>query len=126
MSSLLLSSCATVFHGSNQSVTFTAVDEETKQDLNHVSCNVTDSSGTIYHIKSNPDAVMIPKGNAPLQIKCDKNGYENYTGSINDSFDSLALLDILFWPTFFVDIATGAIKKYPGHYAISMDPIDNT
>lgn len=119
---ILLSGCATVFTGTNQAVNVTAVDEETKKDLKNVHCSITDSDGATYQLVSNPGAIVIPKGNAPLQVKCHQNGYHTYTGVINDSFNAVTLLDILFWPTIFVDLATGAMMKYPGQYSVAMSP----
>ena len=122
MFSVLISGCATVFTGTNQAVNVTAIDEDTKQDLEDVNCTITDTDGVMYQLTSNPGAIVIPKGNAPLQVKCHQEGYEPFTGVITDSFATIALLDIFLWPTFFVDIATGAIKKYPGQYSVVMDP----
>jgi hypothetical protein len=100
----------------------TAVDQETKQDLKDVHCSITDADGATYQVVSNPGAVIIPKGNAPLQVKCNQDGYQTYTGIINDSFNPVTLIDILFWPTFFVDWATGAMHKYPGQHSVVMSP----
>ncbi|MGA2655376.1 MAG: hypothetical protein ABSF18_05310 [Gammaproteobacteria bacterium] len=122
ISFILLSGCATVFSGTDQAVNVTAVDQETKQDLKDVHCTITDDEGATYQLVSNPGAVIIPKGNAPLQVKCHQNGYHTYTGVINDSFDAVTLIDILFWPTFFVDWGTGAMHKYPGSYSVVMTP----
>lgn len=40
-----------------------------------------------------------------------KRGYQDQTMMVNSKFQPIALLDILLWPTFFVDIATGNIVK---------------
>ncbi len=119
---LLLSGCATVLTGTNQAVNLEAIDRETKEDLKKVSCNITDSTGAVYEVTSNPGVVVVSKGNAPLKVSCRQEGYQNYTGVINDNFNPVALLDIFFWPTFFVDIASGAISKYPAHYSVEMKP----
>lgn len=40
-----------------------------------------------------------------------KPGYKDVTMMVNDKFQPIALLDILFWPTFLIDAATGDIVK---------------
>lgn len=40
-----------------------------------------------------------------------KRGYQDTSMMVNTSFQPIALLDILFWPTFIVDAATGNIVK---------------
>ena len=40
-----------------------------------------------------------------------KSGYREQTQMVNSKFQPIALLDILFWPTFFIDAATGNIVK---------------
>lgn len=40
-----------------------------------------------------------------------KKGYQDHTMMVNSKFQPIALLDILFWPSFFIDAATGNIVK---------------
>lgn len=40
-----------------------------------------------------------------------KQGYQDQTAMINSKFQPIALLDILFWPAFIIDGATGDIVK---------------
>ena len=40
-----------------------------------------------------------------------KKGYQDQTMMVNSRFQPIALLDILFWPTFLIDAATGDIVK---------------
>lgn len=40
-----------------------------------------------------------------------KRGYQDASMMVNTSFQPIALLDILFWPTFIVDAATGDLVK---------------
>jgi len=64
--------------------------------------------------------VIVSKSKDALQVECHQAGYALYTGAINSSFNPVTLLDIFFWPTFFVDYATGAMQKYPGKYDVIM------
>lgn len=40
-----------------------------------------------------------------------KSGYHDQTSMVNTKFQPIALLDILFWPTFVIDAATGNLVK---------------
>lgn len=40
-----------------------------------------------------------------------KHGYQDTTVVVNTAFQPIALLDILLWPTFFVDALTGNLVK---------------
>jgi len=40
-----------------------------------------------------------------------KHGYQDQTLMVNSKFQPIALLDILFWPTFVLDAATGNLVK---------------
>lgn len=119
---VLLSGCATVFTGTSQTVNMSAIGQPGQKELENVNCTVIDSSGAVYSLVSNPGIVVVSKGIDPLQVQCKENGYKNYTGAINSSFNAVTLLDIFFWPTFFVDLATGAMWKYPVQYAVMMSP----
>jgi hypothetical protein len=119
---LLLTGCATIFTGTNQAVNVDVIDQTTNKELDQVKCNITDSSGMVYNLGSNPGAVVVSKSSSPLQVRCDQDGYQSYTGVINSNFNSVTLLNIFFWPCFFVDMATGAMTKYPGQYSVLMRP----
>lgn len=124
LSLALLTACATVFTGTNQSIYLSANDQQ-QNELTDINCNVIDSSGADYHLVSNPGTVLVPKGKGPLQVRCEKPGYNNYSGTIGSSFNAVTLLDIFFWPTFIVDFATGSAMKYPGYYYVTMKKKDN-
>lgn len=59
-----------------------------------------------------PATINLPSyiyGGKAVTLK--KKGYNDQTKVVNSKFQPIALLDILFWPTFFVDVATGDIVK---------------
>lgn len=120
---VLLSSCASVFTGTSQSIQVRATDIE-QNELSKVSCRLVDNAGVNYQINDNPGTVRVPKGQGAMQINCKEPGYQSYNGAITSSLNPVVLLDILFWPTFIVDFATGAAMKYPGHYNVIMNPKD--
>lgn len=115
----LLSGCATVLTGTSQSIQLSAMDQNDQATLNQVNCTVIDSHGVLHGV-SNPGNIVVPKGQGPLQIKCDKPGYQTYTGAINSHFNPVTVLDVFFWPTFFVDMASGAFQTYPSRYSVLM------
>lgn len=103
----------------NQSINVSVTDEDHKQ-LDTVNCSLIDSIGADYHPASAPGTVVVSKGRGPIQVCCKEPGYKPYSGAINSNFNPVTLLDILFWPTFIVDFATGAAQKYPSHYNVVM------
>lgn len=59
-----------------------------------------------------PAVVNLPTyiyGGKSLTLR--KKGYQDQTTMVNSKFQPIALLDILFWPTFVIDAATGNIVK---------------
>lgn len=45
------------------------------------------------------------------QVTLKKKGYQDQTMNVNTSFQPIALLDVLAWPTLLVDAATGDLVK---------------
>jgi len=59
-----------------------------------------------------PAVVTLPNyiyGGKGITLK--KQGYHEQTMVVNSQFQPIALLDILFWPSFFIDAATGNLVK---------------
>jgi hypothetical protein len=59
-----------------------------------------------------PAVITLPSyiyGGKNVALK--KRGYQDAGMMVNTSFQPIALLDILFWPTFIVDAATGDLVK---------------
>ena len=49
-------------------------------------------------------------------------GYEDRNFALQSSFNTVSLINILFWPGFIVDVATGSIMKYsPTTYSMTME-----
>jgi hypothetical protein len=70
---------------------------------------------------SNPGSAIVSRSNGSLQVNCKKEGYIQLNTAVGDSFNSTTLVNVLFWPGFIVDAVTGAYKKYPSHYVVSME-----
>lgn len=59
-----------------------------------------------------PAVITLPTyiyGGKSLTLK--KAGYRDQSVMVNSKFQPIALLDILLWPTFFIDAATGNLVK---------------
>ncbi|MFI4957245.1 MAG: hypothetical protein ACHQAX_08570 [Gammaproteobacteria bacterium] len=119
---VLLSGCATVFTGTEQPIHVNVVDKKSEKELPQARCSITDKIGRVHTLTQLPDTLTIAKDQGPLQVNCSQLGYHDYSSTINGSFNPVALLDILFWPTFFVDIGTGSLKEFPEHYTVEMVP----
>jgi len=117
---LTLSGCATVFTGTAQPIQIKMVDAQSQEPIPAVRCNIVDCAGTQYHLPSNPGSVILKKGKGPLNLECKKEGYRTYSTPINQSLNAATLLDILFFPTFFVDLTTGAMMEYPEEFVAEM------
>lgn len=118
----LTTSCATVMSDPNEVLSVKIIDAKNDEMLENVSCTFTDGHGDRYMVKNgNPGTVSIPRGRGELTVKCDKVGYKQLNTSVGESFNKTTLLNVLFWPGAVVDGVTGAYKKYPSHYVVSME-----
>lgn len=116
----LISGCATVLDGTTQNVRFQAVNSRTNQVIPGAMCMISDGSGQQHRI-ANPGSVVLTKGAGALNVSCKKNGFYGKEQGVGQNFSKLSLINILFWPGFIVDAATGAIQHYPENVTIYMD-----
>jgi hypothetical protein len=121
--SLLLTGCATIFSGTTQNINIKAVDVKTSQEVDDIICKVTDGDGMEYPVLSNPGSVHVKRGPGALVVNCKKEGYKQLNISVGDSFNAVTLVNVLFWPGLIVDGLSGAYKKYPSHYVVSMEKV---
>jgi len=96
----LLSGCATIFTRSSDAITFRSVPEGAKVEINGVSVGKT------------PVTVPVKRSMNPPHVQMKLGGYETQYIVLQNSFNGVAVLDIIFWPTFLVDALTGSIMKY--------------
>lgn len=106
---LFLSSCATIFTSSKQSITFSGM-EGTK-------IYETSSNLKIAEIgKEKTTTVRVKKKLGEKQLLAKKEGYKNTPMILESSFNTTSLWNILFWPGFLVDLGTGQMNKYDNSY----------
>lgn len=106
---LALSSCATLFTGSSQPITF-AGPEGTK---------IFDASTNVKIAEIGSDktvTVPIKKKLSDKQLVAKKEGYKTVPLMLEGSFNTTSLWNILIPLGFIVDLGTGQIKKWDNTY----------
>ena len=104
-SSLMLTSCMTVFTKAKQPVTIQGESGVALYDArNNVKIGEIDEGGTT--------TLMLKKRTADLTIIAKKKGYQNTPFVVESCFNNKALWNILFWPGFLIDLGSGKINKY--------------
>ncbi|WP_316824340.1 PEGA domain-containing protein [Pedobacter miscanthi] len=108
---LLLSSCATVFTGTKQTVQINTNPPAATVEIDGVKAGVT------------PLAVTLKKGFTGQTISLKLDGYDPKTFQPQTTFNAVSVVNLLFFPGFIVDAATGAMMKYdPKVYEITLEP----
>lgn len=116
-----LTGCATIFTGTTQPVKVKTVSNQNYEAIDTVNCHMEDEKGRVYSMNSLGSAT-VTKNAGSLTIVCKKPGYKPTEKIVSSSFQPVALLDLFFWPTGFVDLATGAYMKYPEEVTVNMEP----
>ncbi|HJD59459.1 MAG TPA: hypothetical protein LFW20_02120 [Rickettsia endosymbiont of Omalisus fontisbellaquei] len=123
MSTIILSGCATIFSGTTQDIHVKVIDNKNNTALENVVCTVTDGTGGNYVLPNNPGIVKVRRTSGAVLIDCKKEGYKQLNIAVGDNFNSVTLINVLFWPGFIVDALSGSYKKYPSHYLVAMENI---
>ena len=100
---MLLSSCCTLFTPSKQTITFNGEN----------GIKIYDDGVKIAEIKdNNTTSVRIKKELSSKYLIAKKEGYRPTPLKLDTKFNSVAVINILFWPGFVVDAATGQMCKW--------------
>ncbi|GAK38210.1 hypothetical protein [Bacteroides graminisolvens] len=100
---MLLSSCCTLFTPSKQAITFNGEN----------GIKIYDDGVKIAEIKdNNTTSVRIKKELSSKYLIAKKEGYRPTPLKLDTKFDAVAVINILFWPGFVVDAATGQMCKW--------------
>lgn len=103
------SSCATLFTGSKQSITFSGIEGTRIYDAT--------SNTKLAEIGSDKTAtVSIKKKMSDKQLLAKKEGYKTLPLLLESTFNTTSLWNILFWPGFIVDLGTGQMNKWDNTY----------
>tara|TARA_Y100000588_G_C13722633_1_gene697995 strand:+ start:168 stop:644 length:477 start_codon:yes stop_codon:yes gene_type:complete len=116
---LLVSGCASVNTGTSQSMFIDT------PKVTGASCKLTDSKEGTWYLPNTPGSVTVQKGKGPMNIVCEKEGYETTTVSIDETFAGATLGNILIGGGIgiLVDAASGAAQIYPDKATIWMKPL---
>ncbi len=98
--SLLATSCATIAGNNTRDVRVDSNPQGAAIYLDNQRCGVT------------PAVITLPSyiyGGKTVTVK--KEGFHEQSMRVNTQFQPVALLDILCWPTFIIDAATGDLVK---------------
>ena len=100
---MMLSSCCTLFTPSKQAITFNGEN----------GIKIYDDGVKIAEIKdNNTTSVRIKKELSSKYLIAKKEGYRPTPLKLDTKFNSVAVINILFWPGFVVDAATGQMCKW--------------
>ena len=100
---MMLSSCCTLFTPSKQAITFNGEN----------GIKIYDDGMKIAEIKdNNTTSVRIKKELSSKYLIAKKEGYRPTPLKLDTKFDAVAVINILFWPGFVVDAATGQMCKW--------------
>ena len=107
LSAMMLSSCCTLFTPSKQTITFNGEN----------GIKIYDDGMKIAEIKdNNTTSVRIKKELSSKYLIAKKEGYRPTPLKLDTKFDAVGVLNILFWPGFVVDAATGQMCKWDNTY----------
>jgi hypothetical protein len=108
---VLMSSCATLFTGTKQTVQINSEPQGAKVQVDGLDRGET------------PAAIKLKKGNDGQIVTLKKDGYKTRTFQPQTDFNGVAVLNLfnlLFWG---IDAATGSLWKYsPKFYEIELEP----
>lgn len=97
---LLLSACGTVFGGMDQMLTFDANVKGVKIFIDGMEACKTPC---VFPVKRSSSATI---------ITAKKDGYEDKQIALRSNFNTVAILNLTFWPSWLTDVATGGMWQY--------------
>jgi len=140
---LLLGGCASIIAGDKQKVTVVT------PEVTDAACKLVDGRRANLYLPRTPATVWVKKGDGPLEVACEKQGYEtgevivggrlmphkagitmaaSSAPAIGLAFGRIAFSS-LFWPMLGaglvglgVDLSTGALIEYPSTITVAMKP----
>lgn len=114
--SLLITGCASITTGQNQSVSVSTT------PVGGATCSLENNKGKWY-IPSTPGSVTVHRSYNDLKINCEKKGYRKSMKSIASSTKAMAFGNVLFGGVIGagVDVASGAAYDYPTDILVAID-----
>ena len=118
MTVLGVAGCAAVTTGTTQNIFV-----DTPKDV-AATCTLTDSKTGKWYLPSTPGGVSVLKGDGPMNVVCEKEGYETAVVSVDEDLVAATFGNILLGGGigFIIDAASGAAQKYPDRITVWMKP----
>lgn len=112
---VLLSGCASITQGTNQTILFNLEPKETR-------CVATrDGEGEIGSVTYNNNSLTVSKDKDDLIIRCTANGYKPQSIRLKSSTQASGVVGGVFLDLGIVDMMTGAMWKYGDSVNISLE-----
>ena len=114
---IFLAACATITKGADQTVTVIS-------DPPGAKCSLKRDGSTLGVIDSAPNSIRLEKAGKPINIVCNKKGFETATGILSAKFQDMALGNIFFGGLIgaVVDAGSGAANQYPETITVILIP----
>jgi len=104
-----LTGCATLFGENDRTVAVNSTPQGAEVYVNNQPVGVT------------PTNITVTSTWSPTVVTFKKPGYQVQTATINNKFQVVTILDVLFWPTILVDVISGdAMKVDPASRSLNV------
>lgn len=110
--------CATVVSGTSQTLFI-----ETPS-VTGAACRLADSKQGVWYLPATPGAVTVRRGDGPMHVVCEKEGYETTVVTVEEEFAAATLGNVIPGGAvgIFVDAVSGAAQRYPDKVVVWMKP----
>lgn len=114
----LLSGCASIVNGTNQTVSVTT------PPVKNAQCKLKNKKGTWY-VNKTPGSVVIHRAYGPLEIECNKSGFAQVKKTVKSHTKGMAFGNVVLGGVIGagVDMADGSAYDYPQHIIIPMEQL---
>jgi hypothetical protein len=87
-------------------------------------CRLADSRQGVRYLPATPGAVTVRRGDGPVPIVCEKEGYETTVVTVEEEFAAATLGNVILGGAvgIFVDAVSGAAQRYPDKLVVWMKP----
>ena len=109
---IFLSGCATIFNGGNQEVRLSTPGNK------QVKVMVTNAGNNYERVLPSTISAVHDMDSVSVMVK--GGDYRNAVYVVPKSITPSFWINILFWPGFFLDLATGDMWKYPKDYTLPL------
>lgn len=117
--STLVTGCATITQGTQQSITFNLEPPETRCDVSRI------GDGPLAKISAKSNTIYVGKDKDDILVKCDADGFESSTTKVVSGATGAGVTGVLL-DFGITDMITGAMYRYPENVTISLTPIKKT